>query len=163
MNIRYIKRLIGLPGDKIQIINDVTYINDVAVERVEVGEYIDKKGQKLIKFKETFADGFSFFSYKDKYTQYDSRVDRSNYGPYVVEDGRYFFLGDNRDNSGDSRYQLGTVPFRNFIAKGRFVIFSTEEQLYDPNVGFFEQISRVGTWISSIRVKRLFTNLYDSQ
>lgn len=162
MHERYIKRLIGLPGEKIEIINDVTYINDVAVKRVKVGKYINKAGQKFQKFKETFPNGVSFFSYKLKYTQPDLRIDRSNYGPRIIEDGNYFFMGDNRDNSGDSRYQLGTVPFRNLIAKGQFIIFSTEESLWDSNAGFWEQISRVGTWVSSIRFNRLFSNLYSS-
>ena len=162
MHERYIKRLIGLPGDKIEIINDVTYINDVAIDRVEVGKYIHKNGQKFNKFKETLSNGLSFFSYKLQYTQKNLHTDLSNYGPRIIEDDKYFFMGDNRDNSGDSRYQLGTVPFRNLIAKGQFIIFSTEEELWDSNAGFWKQLSRVGTWITSIRFNRLFTNLYSS-
>ena len=162
MHERYIKRLIGLPRDKIEIIDDVTYINDVAIKRIEVGKYISESGQKFVKFKETLPNGLSFFSYKLKYAQPDFRIDRSNYGPHIVENDHYFFIGDNRDNSGDSRYQLGTVPFRNLIAKGQFIIFSTKESLWDSNAGFWEQLSRVSTWISTIRFKRLFTNLYDS-
>lgn len=162
MHERYIKRLIGLPGDKIEIIDDVTYINDVAITRIEVGKYISESGQKFVKFKETLPNGLSFFSYKLKYAQPDFRIDRSNYGPHIIEDDNYFFMGDNRDNSGDSRYQLGTVPFRNLIAKGQFIIFSTGESLWDSNAGFWEQLSRVGTWVSSIRFNRLFTNLYNS-
>ena len=126
---QYIKRLIGLPGDKIEIIDDVTYINDVAITRIEVGKYISESGQQFVKFKETLPNGLSFFSYKLKYAQPDFCINRRNYGPHIIEDDNYFFMGDNRDNSGDSRYQLGTVPFRNLIVKGQFIVFSTGKSL----------------------------------
>ena len=90
-------------------------------------------------------------------------IDISNYGPKIVENGKYFFLGDNRDNSGDSRYQLQTVDPRNFIAKGRFILFSTKIPLWDSSSGFFEQIARVGDWISSIRFNRISNSLYISK
>ena len=162
MQERYIKRLIGLPGDKIEIINDVTYINDVPVKRIKVGSHINESGQKFIKFKETLPNGLSFFSYKAKYLQHVFDIDHSNYGPRTVADGHYFFMGDNRDNSGDSRYQLGTIPFKNLIAKGQFILLSTEQPLWDSSAGFIKQIERIGIWISSIRFSRLFNNLYDT-
>jgi signal peptidase I len=169
---RYIKRLIGLPGEKIEIKNDVTYINDVAVDRVHVGIYTDKNGQEFEKFKETLPNGLSFFSYKMKTNMFDYAhyKNRNSYGPHLVEEGHYFFLGDNRDNSGDSRYQLGTVPARNLIAKGRFIIFSTKEFFWDykktilqqlSENGIWNQIVRIKTWFLSIRTDRLFKNLYD--
>ncbi len=161
MKERYIKRLFGLPGDKIQIIDDLIYINDEPIKRVEVGSYVDEEGINFRKFKETLPNGSSYFSYKMKYQSSKVTVDHSNFAPYVVEPGRYFFIGDNRDNSGDSRYQLGTVPFKNFIAKGRFVLFSTEQALWDSNESFFGQIKRVGTWFMSIRFSRFFNSLYE--
>ena len=161
MEERYIKRLFGLPGDKIQIIDDLIYINETPITRVEVGDYVDEEGINFRKFKETLPNGSSYFSYKMKYPSTKITVDHSNFGPHIVEPGRYFFIGDNRDNSGDSRYQLGTVPFRNFIAKGRFVLFSTKQVLWDPREGFFGQIKRVGTWFMSIRCSRFFNSLYE--
>ena len=161
MEERYIKRLFGLPGDKIQIIDDLIYINETPITRVEVGDYVDEEGINFRKFKETLPNGSSYFSYKMKYPSTKITVDHSNFGPHIVEPGRYFFIGDNRDNSGDSRYQLGTVPFRNFIAKGRFVLFSTKKVLWDPREGFFGQIKRVGTWFMSIRCSRFFNSLYE--
>ncbi len=161
MEERYIKRLLGLPGDKIQIIDDLIYINETPITRVEVGDYVDEEGINFRKFKETLPNGASYFSYKMKYPSTKITVDHSNFGPHIVEPGRYFFIGDNRDSSGDSRYQLGTVPFRNFIAKGRFVLFSTKHVLWDPSQGFFGQIKRVGTWFMSIRFSRFFNSLYE--
>ena len=161
MKERYIKRLFGLPGDKIQIIDDLIYINETPITRVEVGDYVDEEGINFRKFKETLPNGSSYFSYKMKYPSTKITVDHSNFGPHIVEPGRYFFIGDNRDNSGDSRYQLGTVPFRNFIAKGQFVLFSTKQVLWDPREGFFGQIKRVGTWFMSIRCSRFFNSLYE--
>lgn len=161
MKERYIKRLFGLPGDKIQIIDDLIYINETPITRIEVGDYVDEEGINFRKFKETLPNGSSYFSYKMKYPSTKITVDHSNFGPHIVEPGRYFFIGDNRDNSGDSRYQLGTVPFRNFIAKGRFVLFSTKQVLWDPREGFLGQIKRVGTWFMSIRCSRFFNSLYE--
>lgn len=161
MNERYIKRLIGLPGDKIEIVDDITYINDQPIERIELGTYTAEDGTEYIKFEETLPSGKSFFSYKMKYGSDRFAYERRNHAPQIIEDGHYFFIGDNRDNSGDSRYQLGTVPFRNLIAKGRFIIFSTKEPLWDFNAGFIEQIKRVGVWACSIRWNRVFNDLYE--
>lgn len=162
MKIMYIKRLIGLPGEKIQIIDDVTYVNDKPIKRVEIGNHTNEQGVSFIKFKETIKNGVSFFTYKMKYPNKQLGIDQSNFGPYLVEEGHYFFMGDNRDNSGDSRYQLGNVPFRNLISKGHFTLFSIKEPLWDAKAGFFEQIGRVWTWLSSIRFNRIVNSLYEA-
>ena len=162
MDERYIKRLFGLPGDKIEIINDLIYINDIPIERVEIGNDIDENGVIFTKFQETLPNGVSYFSYKIHDLLDQIGLDRSNFGPYTVEPDRYFFIGDNRDNSGDSRYQLGTVPFRNFIAKARSVIFSTKITLWESNESFWGQIKRVGSWITSVRFDRFFNKLYET-
>ena len=161
MNERYIKRLIGLPGDKIQIIDDLIYLNDVPINRIEVGEFIDEFGITYRKFKETLSNGSSYFSYKLKYPSIKFSKQNSNFGPYVIEPDHYFFIGDNRDSSGDSRYQLGTVPFKNLIAKGQFIFFSTGKPLWDSNETIIGQVKRFGTWITSFRLKRFFTSLYE--
>lgn len=160
MDIRYIKRLIGLPGDKIQLINDVVYINDKAIDRTEVGTYTSEEGRSYIKYKEILPNGVNYFSYKLKQ---NDRLLENQYGNteiFYVPEGKYFFLGDNRDESNDSRIELGFVPFKNFIAKGQFIYFSTKEKLWQSDIGIINQIFRVGTWLASIRFNRLFTSLY---
>lgn len=161
MNTRYIKRLIGFPGEKIEIKKDVTYINDIPVERVKVGEYLDETKQEYVKYKETFPNGLSFYTYKLKELDGIAGTGHSDFGPYIVPKDYFFFMGDNRDQSGDSRYQLGFVPFENLIAKAQFIFLSTKEIFWDENLGILDQLARFWTWVSSIRLDRLFKSLYD--
>ncbi len=160
MNVRYIKRLIGLPGDKVQLINDVLYINDKAIKRDKCGIYTSEEGKNYIKYKETLPNGVSYFSYKLKQNNHLLMNIHGNTEKFSLPEGQYFFLGDNRDESNDSRIDLGFVPFKNFIAKGQFVIFSTKEKLWQNNIGIIDQILRVGTWFISIRFNRIFISLY---
>ncbi|MGC0371574.1 MAG: hypothetical protein DGJ47_000263 [Rickettsiaceae bacterium] len=162
MQQRYIKRLIAIPGDKVQIIDNLIYINDKPITRKREGSFVTDQGYELQRFKETLPSGISYYTYKSTEPNANPFIDRDNFGPYYVESDRYFFLGDNRDNSGDSRYQLGTVPSENFIAKGHFVFFSAKLILWDATTSFTEQIARVWYWIKSIRLKRTFTSLYEA-
>ncbi|MFY9589315.1 signal peptidase I [Rickettsia endosymbiont of Halotydeus destructor] len=161
MNVRYIKRLIGLPGDKVQLIDDVIYINDQKIERVEIGNFVSEEGLKYIKYKETLPNGAAYFSYK--IAPINGRLVENKHGNteiFYVPAGKYFFLGDNRDQSNDSRVDLGYVPFENFIAKAQFIYFSTELKLWDNDIGIVKQILRIGPWLSSIRFNRIFKSLY---
>lgn len=160
MDTRFIKRLIGLPGDKIQLVNDVVYINGKAIERIEIGTYTSEEGRNYIKYKEILPNGINYFSYKLKQNDHLLANQYGNTEIFYVPEGKYFFLGDNRDESNDSRIDLGFVPFKNFIAKGQFILFSTKEQLWQSDIGVINQIFRVGTWLASIRFNRLFTSLY---
>jgi signal peptidase I len=161
MNTRYIKRLIGLPGEKIEIKKDVTYINDIPVERTKVGEYLDETNQEYVKYKETFPNGLRFYTYKLKELEGIAETGHSDFGPYIVPKDHFFFMGDNRDQSGDSRYQLGFVSFENLIAKAQFVFLSTKEIFWDEKLGILDQLARFWTWLSSVRFDRLFKSLYD--
>ncbi len=161
MDIRYIKRLVGLPGDKIQLINDIIYINDKAIEREEIGECSDDDGQRYRKYRETLPNGVSYFSYK--HAQNDPMLPNHRYSTtetFHVPQDKYFFLGDNRDASNDSRIELGFVPFENFIAKGQFILFSTKEQLWVAQGKILERVTRIWTWLCSIRFNRIFKSLY---
>jgi signal peptidase I len=157
MDIRYVKRLIGLPGDKIQLINDVIYINDRPVERSEIGEFQDVSGQLYKKYKETLPNNVSYYSYK--LVRVSQTNHYSNTEIFYVPSGKYFFLGDNRDESLDSRVGLGFVPFENFISKGQFVLFSTQEILWRDDKDVGENIVRFWLWLKSIRFNRIFKSL----
>lgn len=162
MRDRYVKRLIGMAGDKIEIKDDLIYINELPIKREEAGLFVSEDNIEYLKFKETLPNGVSYFAYKHKILPENLRERLSNFGPIIVEAGKYFFLGDNRDNSNDSRYQLKTVSADNFIAKGRFVIFSTKIHFWDSSFTIWQQMKRFGSWFVSIRLNRIGSNLYSN-
>jgi signal peptidase I len=162
MEIRYIKRLIGLPGDKLQLINDVIYINDQPIQRKEIGKCVGEDGQKYKKYREILPNGVSYISYKHDQDQANKIIfsNKSNTEVFYIPNGKYFFLGDNRDDSRDSRFELGFVPFENFIAKAQFILFSTKELLWLEHATIIERFTRIWPWLESIRFDRIVKNLY---
>ncbi|MDX2050545.1 MAG: signal peptidase I [Rickettsiaceae bacterium] len=166
MHERYIKRLVGLPGEKIEIKNSIIYINDIQVQTNIIRTY-EENGVIFDEYKETLSNGVSYFTRHIRESEHASNLDHlyvsKNSGPFFIPEGHYFFLGDNRDQSGDSRFELGFVPFENFISKARFVFFSFGEPLILDNPLAFEQITQVWKWISSFKYQRFFlTSLYDT-
>lgn len=161
MEMRYVKRLIGLPGDKVQLKESVVYINGTEVPREFKGGYIDEQGTEYFRYIETLPNGLQYNILQQPgkipsdYRGVNSTVE------FTVPEGEYFFLGDNRDGSLDSRLNLGTVPSENFIAKGRFIYFSASELMWDLNLSFTEQLKQIGKWFTSIRLKRLLHNIYN--
>jgi signal peptidase I len=101
-SIDYIKRVIGLPGDRIEMIDGLLHINGVAVKRERAQDYIDSEmGQyptRVRRWRETLPNGVSYETL--------DRIENSPYdntAPYLVPPGHFFMMGDNRDNSNDSR------------------------------------------------------------
>ena len=141
----YIKRLIGLPGDMVQIKSGVIYINDVAVELKDDGvfeEEMTAQGPQRLRPRcengpvgeggtceksrqiETLPNGVSHKILNIGNQQSD------NTGIYTVPTGHYFFMGDNRDNSADSRLAqqvggVGFVPYENLIGRADRIMFSS--------------------------------------
>ena len=138
--ITYIKRLIGLPGDKIQMIGGGLYINDKPVPKVKT-ESFDLDGQIIPQFIETLPNDVSH----QTLDSYNSQADNTQ--QYIVPANNYFFMGDNRDNSRDSRYLdgIGFVPAENLLGKAKFIFFSTAADWYD-----------VPGWVTKLRYNRLF-------
>lgn len=160
MSTRFIKRVIGLPGDKIQIIDDVIYINNEAIKRTELGTVKLEGDKKYIKFREVLPSGVTYFAYKLQNPP-QSRDNYTNFGPYYVPQEHFFLLGDNRDESGDSRYQIGFVPFEYLIAKAQFILLSTKEMFWENDITAWQQVKRLGTWLANIRFTRTFHSLYE--
>ena len=148
-SINYIKRLIGLPGDKIQMKSGQLFLNDNIVTQIEEGkfEFIYKNylPQSLDKYKEILPDGkqYSILNVND-----NQPLDETN--SFLVPEGHYFMLGDNRDNSLDSRASVGFVPFENLVGKGNIIFFSV-----DGSAKFWQ----IWKWPSSIRYNRIFKKI----
>ena len=119
--INYIKRLIGLPGDSVQIINGELYLNGKLIDRKYIGEFQDKNNIAIKKYKETLPNGTSY----NILDQYNNAL-KDNTPIYKVPKDHYFFLGDNRDNSQDSRFlsKVGFVPRDHLIGKAKFIFMS---------------------------------------
>lgn len=124
----YVKRLIGLPGDKIQVIDSVLYINDEPVKRVALGRrlFTEQSGQQveLEAYAETLPNGVTYTTFD----RYDGQGDHTQ--PYEVPEGHYLMMGDDRDNSADSRFEMGGfgyVPFDHLVGKAQFVFVSFDQ------------------------------------
>jgi len=147
----YIKRVIGLPGDTIQMIGGVLHINGTAVPRERVGDFVevDRFGveRKAARYRETLPNGVSYDT-----LDLDPDGASDNTPPYVVPAGHFFMMGDNRDNSSDSRVldHVGYVPFENLVGKAQVIFFS---------IGDGEPIWKVWEWPWAVRWGRIFTPL----
>jgi signal peptidase I len=148
----YIKRLIGLPGDKIQMIKGRLYINGTIVERTALPPYqmpgeFDRPAD-VTHYEETLPGGV-------KHQIIELRGDDGdldNTPVYTVPPNNYFMMGDNRDNSLDSRVPadqggVGYVPFDNLIGRAEVIFFSVEEG---------ESAWQVWRWPWTVRWRRLF-------
>jgi signal peptidase I len=119
----YIKRLIGLPGDRIQVRGGILHINGEPVQREELGEREDPSGfglGRVMEYSETLPNGRQHLIWERR-----DDDDLDNTGEFVVPPDHYFFMGDNRDSSRDSRTpQVGFVPAVNLIGRAEFLFFS---------------------------------------
>ena len=122
----YIKRIVGLPGDRIQVRRGILYINDEPVKRRRIEDFIETdrfgKRRRQPRYEETLPNGVSFHVLD---MLYDGALD--NTPVYTVPSGYFFAMGDNRDNSLDSRAaNVGYVPEENLVGRAEFIFFSTD-------------------------------------
>jgi signal peptidase I len=156
----YIKRVIGLPGDRIQLINGQIYLNNKAVPRVRAPDYVEDDvlgtPRHITRYRETLPNGKTYLVLAR-----DPGGLENNTDVYVVPAGHYFMMGDNRDNSLDSRFAptgkgdvfdrsdgVGYVPAANLVGKAEFIFFSNDGPLWE-----------FWTWPWTVRFSRMFTSI----
>ena len=147
----YIKRLIGLPGDKVQIINKDLYLNGIKIEKKQVETSLNINcGGEILKvdvYEETLPNGTKYLAvYRKDGTMINSDV-------FIVPNDHYFFLGDNRDCSKDSRFlsSVGYVNFNNLVGKARIIFFSSNKKE--------GSIFKFWNWNQIVRKDRLFKKI----
>lgn len=151
----YIKRVIGLPGDTIQVISGRLYINGERVERKKVSEIKRTNNvgpfftttSKTDLYEETLPNGVTHYIYEDS-----DKAPFDNTPSYKVPEGHYFMMGDNRDNSQDSRVmnKVGFVPFDNFIGRAERIFFSLDDDA---------KLYQLWKWPINVRFSRIFEKI----
>ena len=147
----YIKRLIGLPGDTLQIIDGDLYLNNQKIQRNKIEITININcGNKILNvnaFEEILPNGKKYIAV------YNKEGTMQNTDKFIVPNEHYFFMGDNRDCSKDSRYlsSVGYVTFNNLVGKARLIFFSNDKK----KGNFF----KFWKWHESIRIARFFSKI----
>jgi len=145
----YIKRVIGLPGDEIQMIHGVLHINGKAVPKVKIADFIEKDAsgheRHVARYMETLPNGVTY-----PVLDLVKNGFADNTEVYKVPEGHYFMMGDNRDNSTDSRFlsEVGFVPFVNLVGKAQLIFFSIDED---------SAFWKFWDWPEEVRWNRIFT------
>ena len=152
----FIKRLMGLPGDTIQVKQGLVYINGTPLKREFQDNFTDAEANahalSVPRYTETLPEGKKITILKRTKEQIpphpQDEIDADNTDVYTVPEGHYFMMGDNRNNSRDSRYtdEVGFVPFENLIGRADILFFSVdtdEAELFKP-----------WTWVTAARYSR---------
>ena len=145
----YIKRVIGLPGDKIEIKNGIIFINGSEILRKKLNDFIDtdnKTSNKRVRMYNEY-----FFNKEINILDITDNGIADNTQLFNVPENHFFVMGDNRDNSQDSRFisTVGFIPYKNLVGKAQFIFFSLE------NARFLQ----IWKWPNSIRYERIFQKI----
>lgn len=147
----YIKRVVGLPGDRIQMVGGVLHINGAPVrrERIQDAVWHDRSGNvhRSPRYLETLPNGRVHAILEDRRDSGPLDTTRE----FTVPEGHYFMMGDNRDNSADSRADVGFVPADNLVGRADVLFFST-----DGSAALWE----VWKWPFAVRFDRMFSSVH---
>ena len=144
----YIKRIIGLPGDRIQVKRGLLHINGKIVARRRIDDFTTSLGRRIIRYEETLPNGV-------RHTILEESGDRGmldNTNVYTVPPEHYFAMGDNRDNSQDSRVhpEVGFIPKENLVGRAEFLFFSTNGKA---------RLWEFWKWFGAWRLERFFNGI----
>lgn len=143
----YIKRVIGLPGDRVQMRDGQIYLNGEPVKREKVGEIdnpdITEVNRPVELWRETLPNGVSYET-----LDLTTNGIGDNTREFVVPEGHYFMMGDNRDNSTDSRFSVGFVPEDHLVGRANVIFFS---------IAGGASPLEIWRWPSELRASRLFS------
>lgn len=132
----YVKRVIGLPGDRIQVTDGKVILNGDMLQYERVRDFSFQEypsiTQSVFQYEETLPSGRSY-----RILDQTSYGKKDNTPEYIVPDGHVFVMGDNRDNSVDSRYQqeVGFIPIENILGRADLILFSMNK---DVDIQFWE-------------------------
>jgi len=147
-SVDYIKRVIGLPGDVVQVKQGILHLNNTPVNRRLIGTVQPSGLQSTADtvYRETLPDG------REHMIQEVNDVQLfDNTQAFTIPEGHYFMMGDNRDNSRDSRSSsVGVVPIENFIGKAQFIFFSVDQSA---------RIWEIWKWPTSVRFSRIGSSI----
>jgi signal peptidase I len=152
----YIKRIVGLPGDKIQVVHGILTINGEPSKRERIGDYLEHEWDDrydrpvdVLRYHyiETMPDGVKHEILGEPTRDPEDSLPQDNTELFTVPDGMFFAMGDNRDNSADSRLDLGYVPLENLVGRAdrRFISLEAGAHLWE----FWR-------WPWTLRISRFF-------
>lgn len=145
----YIKRIVGLPGDTVQVVKGVLHINDKAVERTQVEDFVIEgyagSFHRTPQFREVLPNGVEHYILEESDEDW-----LDNTPKFTIPEGHYFAMGDNRDHSKDSRVMssVGFIPRQNLVGRAEFLFFSVNGNAWE----FWK-------WPDTLRLSRIFQSI----